>query len=441
MVNAKTLGTVYIHTRSLKTIKEKVIEIIEDSNKSLKWKGLLFCLFYVYKKVIKIKKIEKLKEEKMKEKRTERGVTLIALVVTIVVLLILAGVTISMLRGENGIIKQAQKANEATTDKGAEEKVGLSVSAARAKGMGVLTVSNLKEKVENSYGGTVTGEEFPVTVTIDGKEFTVKNTGEVTQDGSSPTDKISKTTSYVGYYADLDPTDGKIDGIIYADLAVGNQGSGQWGDTEGKYTIPTETAGLKDYYISQTNYNGNDANGKGFGTKDVISPTGTGVERFYIMALTDIDGQINGTFYDWYNAAYRYNNKKGMEDYASTTFKDFKKGKTNTVTMISKWNAESYGAPNQCPIREPDMWGQIQTQVNNGWFVPSKEEWAAFGGELGISKDDSNEKYYGNFGLSFYYWSSSQYNVNRAWCAHFGNGCMGNNYVNNTTYVRLSATF
>ena len=41
----------------------------------------------------------------------ESGITLIALVVTIVVLLILAGVSISMLTGENGIISQANEAN------------------------------------------------------------------------------------------------------------------------------------------------------------------------------------------------------------------------------------------------------------------------------------------------------------------------------------------
>lgn len=45
-------------------------------------------------------------------KKNERGITLIALVVTIVVLLILAGVSISMLTGENGIITNANKASE-----------------------------------------------------------------------------------------------------------------------------------------------------------------------------------------------------------------------------------------------------------------------------------------------------------------------------------------
>ena len=42
----------------------------------------------------------------------ERGITLIALVVTIVVLLILAGVSISMLTGENGIIQNTKEAKE-----------------------------------------------------------------------------------------------------------------------------------------------------------------------------------------------------------------------------------------------------------------------------------------------------------------------------------------
>ena len=241
---------------------------------------------------------------------------------------------------------------------------------------------------------------------------------------------ISKSTSYVGCYADID-ADGTVDGVIYADLAVGNQGSGQWTNSDGTYTIPTVTEGLKDYYISKTNYKANE----GFGTKDVISPTGTGKDRFYIMALTDIDGKRNGTYYDWYNAA-----KLKMKDYATTTSGDFGKGKSNTTTMISKWNAKAYGAQNKCSYHK-DMWGQIQEKVNNGWFVPSRAEWSAFEGELGISKDSSSEKYYENFGLSYYYWSSSQDSTRSAWYADFGHGCMGGSYVNNTNYVRLSATF
>ena len=59
----------------------------------------------------------------------ERGITLIALVVTIVVLLILAGVSISMLTGENGIIKQASNAKDATEQAKVEELVDLAVNS------------------------------------------------------------------------------------------------------------------------------------------------------------------------------------------------------------------------------------------------------------------------------------------------------------------------
>ena len=57
-----------------------------------------------------------------------KGVTLIALAVTIVVMLILAGVTISVLNGENGIVKQAQKAKEESKIKELKEKVRIEIA-------------------------------------------------------------------------------------------------------------------------------------------------------------------------------------------------------------------------------------------------------------------------------------------------------------------------
>ena len=46
--------------------------------------------------------------EKQKMKKGIRGITLIALVVTIVVLLILAGVSINLIIGQNGLMEQFQ---------------------------------------------------------------------------------------------------------------------------------------------------------------------------------------------------------------------------------------------------------------------------------------------------------------------------------------------
>ncbi len=116
-------------------------------------------------------------------KEAQKGITLIALVITIIVLLILAGVSIAMLTGQNGILTQAQNAKTTTENKSAEEKVKLAVMGARADD-GTLTVGKLRTELAN-YGGTVEGDTFPVTATVDGKSFTVDNKGNVTSTGSS----------------------------------------------------------------------------------------------------------------------------------------------------------------------------------------------------------------------------------------------------------------
>ena len=63
-----------------------------------------------------------MKRNKKILERKEKGITLIALVITIIVLLILAGVSIAMLIGENGILSQAQKAKGETESAQKEEE-------------------------------------------------------------------------------------------------------------------------------------------------------------------------------------------------------------------------------------------------------------------------------------------------------------------------------
>ena len=65
--------------------------------------------------------------------KNEIGITLISLIVTIVVLLILAGITIGMLDGENGIIGQAQDAKTGTEIDNEKEILDLSIIKAMRK--------------------------------------------------------------------------------------------------------------------------------------------------------------------------------------------------------------------------------------------------------------------------------------------------------------------
>ena len=61
-------------------------------------------------------------------KNSEKAITLIALVVTIIVLLILAGVSISMLTGENGILSRGTQASQETVHANVYEQLQLKVA-------------------------------------------------------------------------------------------------------------------------------------------------------------------------------------------------------------------------------------------------------------------------------------------------------------------------
>lgn len=52
-----------------------------------------------------------------------KGITLIALIITIIILLILAGVTINVLIGENGLFSIAKKAGKSYEEARGERKI------------------------------------------------------------------------------------------------------------------------------------------------------------------------------------------------------------------------------------------------------------------------------------------------------------------------------
>ena len=201
----------------------------------------------------------------------------------------------------------------------------------------------------------------------------------------------------------------------------------------GTYEIPKEN-NLKSYYIKNDNYTDDSFKKSG----KVIAPMeGTsGNERFYVMALEDINP---GTIYCWYDAAYgnldsSYNVSTTANDFAIAGAEPT--GRINTERMIASWNAEEYGVQNDNSTYD-DMWGVIQDEVDDGWFVPSKSEWSAFGSAFGITRSNYSSKY----GLSYDYWSSSQRNSYNAYNALFDDGNIDNYNVNSSLSVRLATTF
>ncbi len=129
--------------------------------------------------------------------KATKGITLIALVVTIVVLLILAGTSISMLAGDNGIIEQAQRSKKETEIGEEKEKVDLAISGAIARSdSGVITEGNLIKELDDLIGrGMYTLEgEGPYTVKFNksGRTYTIEASLNVSKAGEEvrkPSDK------------------------------------------------------------------------------------------------------------------------------------------------------------------------------------------------------------------------------------------------------------
>ena len=109
--------------------------------------------------------------------RKQKGITLIALVVTIVVLLILAGVSIAMLRGDNGIITQAQKAKKQTEIANENESTKIDETAdwIDEKVNGIRKISVGEKATTN---GTINGENGNANNPTIPKGYTPINEGE-----------------------------------------------------------------------------------------------------------------------------------------------------------------------------------------------------------------------------------------------------------------------
>ena len=224
-------------------------------------------------------------------------------------------------------------------------------------------------------------------------------------------------------YADLDG-DGIADGIIVADIS--------------KDSTDTKVTSELREYSENKNYKYTNADGSTADGTLITCTNNTGIPQYYVLSLADYDGYAHY----WYKEAYGK-----MSDYSKFTSKDFGKGKENTEEMIdrmknhsdSKYNGVDYGEPTTGT--NADVWNIIEDKVKEGWFVPSKAEWSAFASYLNTSKTSTDTNYYVNYGLSNWYWSSSQSSNNNAWDVNFYGGYLSYNVVTNTGSLRLCATF
>ena len=136
---------------------------------------------------MEIIKINRNKKQQKNEIKNQKGITLLVLVITIIILLILAGITISAITGENGIIRNAGKAKEeAEIDNEREIVEKATVQAMGNNKYGNLEEGELQEQLDRETGegktdATDIGDEFEVVFNESNRYYTVDKQGNVTQ--------------------------------------------------------------------------------------------------------------------------------------------------------------------------------------------------------------------------------------------------------------------
>ncbi len=116
-----------------------------------------------------------------KRTKKERGITLIALVITIIVLLILAGVSIAMLTGDNGILTKATEAKRETEIAEEEEKVRLAIASA-IDDNGNFNKSAFETELGNQGLTYTTDASENILVETDNKKYTIDSEGKITKE-------------------------------------------------------------------------------------------------------------------------------------------------------------------------------------------------------------------------------------------------------------------
>ena len=101
--------------------------------------------------------------------KSKKGITIIALVVTIVILLILAGVSINLVLGNNGIVKKAQESKKKYKIAEIYEKLSDEQSGKFIKNNTYLTKYEVKEFLEKN--GVIENNN----IKIDNEEYSIQD--------------------------------------------------------------------------------------------------------------------------------------------------------------------------------------------------------------------------------------------------------------------------
>ena len=317
-----------------------------------------------------------------------KGITLVALVVTIIVLLILAGVTITILMGDNGIITKAQQAADATNAAIEGELEGM---------------NDLGNKMNSILGGTGTGGDDETTDPTENWDLS-KVTKVPSDDGKTVPVPIGFTKSTVLGEGSVDTgfvikqgNDGSatsgINEFVWVPVDETSEifGTDKYGNSLGKLydfgtsTSPknppearnwTETAGVMSW-TSATSYREPDIV-TGSGTSHDASSTYLSILE--LSSSTEFKAQLQQEFEDM---------RESVETYGGFYIGRYETGNLNEAKAVVQKNNTDIGSQNwyemyqKCKtvVQESEtikgttsmIWG-CQWDATLRWFLKSSDE-------------------------------------------------------------------
>ena len=103
--------------------------------------------------------------------RNQKGITLVALVITIIVLLILAGVSISLVVGQNGVLTQASNAVSTQNEASAKQEIEMAAAACYTEYMTAWAQNGTSDKASYFAADKMSANMENGTVTLEGSTY------------------------------------------------------------------------------------------------------------------------------------------------------------------------------------------------------------------------------------------------------------------------------
>ena len=365
-------------------------------------------------------------------KRKNSGVTLIALIITIIVLLILAGVTIAMVVGDNGILNRAAEASDRSQIEDGRERIALEVVGSYDN-TGNIDTDLLKENLENNLGIDISniGSNLPTgTLTLDGLNYYIDSEGNViyiegelktwteNEDGSITDGEV---TVQVGDYINYDPITGATDTSY-----TSNATSTGWSENQvfnlnsyegGWRVLGVENGQLQ---IISENIIGPDSGGYTEGTQSYYYLNGvTGLRN----SVTELDNISELYGQGQYAQSARSVNQEDIAKVVGLTPEYWNETEGYGKDTLALYGNEItyYWDGTSDPYYESTLFGNGNITANHSdgfyWYDYDTEEWNHIEYDSAATEESKNEittltsTFYGCIGSDLLDTSSSKYNL------------------------------